>query len=356
MNITIRNKLRSELFDESDLIIAIFDKDLNYLDVNDSFLKVSPFKKTDIIGKNITYTSPDIKSNGRFALYKNVIKTGKTIIIDDMKPNPSLGNFHFRIKAFKVGKGLGTVTSNISDLKETIEELETFIYKSSHDMRAPIASILGLLQIAEQETKDIKKVNEYNHIVKQQTQRLDNVLKLLVETTRIRKGEKMIHLVDFKNLVKEVEDSIAFMNGFKETRIAKKISVKRKFYGDKQLIISLFQNLMDNAIKYKSESSDKSFVNISITDEKNGVKIIITDNGIGIPENLHNEVFKMFFRGTDKASGSGHGLYIVKHTVKKLGGQIHLKSKEKKGTTFTIYLPNEIPIKKVQKKPTKQIS
>jgi signal transduction histidine kinase len=336
-------ELRSEFFDETDLIIAFFDKDLNYIDVNEGYLKTFRFKRKDVIGKNITDTSPDVKKTGRLKLYREVIRTGKTIVIDDMKPHSSLGNFHFRIKAFKLGDGLGTVTNNISDLKETIEELETFIYKSSHDMRAPIASILGLVNLAESGIKNVAEAKKYCKMVQHQTIRLDSILQILVETTRMRKDGKVIHLINFKKLVDEVEKALSMMNGFKEVRIEKKISVRQKFYSDKQLIVSLFQNLLENAIKYRKQNTE-SFIKIAIGDENDGVKITIFDNGIGIPEDLQKDVFKMFFRATDQANGSGLGLYTVKHTVKKLGGQIKLVSKEKIGTTFTVFIPNENPV------------
>lgn len=337
----IHAKLKAKFFDQADILFWLWDKDLNLIDVNEATLKVFRFKKEDIVGKNICEISPDAKPSGRFDIYKEVIRTGKTFSLDEVKAHPSLGNLHFRLKAFKVGDGLGSVTKNITDLNETIEELETFIYKVSHDMRSPIANILGLVNLASTEIKDTDEAKKYFKIVKQQTERLDTILKILLETTRIRKGEKTIHLINFSTIVDEVIKSLEFINGFKDIAFEVKNSVNQKFYSDKFLIISLFQNLIDNAIKYRKENIDNAFIKISVEDENGGVKISVTDNGIGIPGHLQQEVFKMFYRATDKASGSGLGLYTVNHTVKKLGGHISLFSEEKVGTTFIVYLPNE---------------
>lgn len=336
-----QEKLRSAFFDEADIIFSLFDKDLNFVDVNEAFLKPLHFKRDDIIGKNITEISPDIKSSGRFNIYKEVIRTGKTIVIDEVKPHPSLGNFYARVKAFKVGDGLGIVTKNITDLKEAIEELETFIYKSTHDMRSPIASILGLTNIADEQVKDLDEAKHFCKIVKQQTERLDNILLVLFETMKIRKGEKTIHLINFNELIDGVKNSLAFINGFNEITIEKNITSTQKFYSDKILLISIFQNLVDNAIKYRKQNNNNSFIKISVSDENDGVTIKVADNGIGIADNLQKDVYKMFFRATNQASGSGLGLYTINHTIKKLGGTIKLDSKYKVGTTFTIHLPNE---------------
>ncbi|MBI3510129.1 MAG: GHKL domain-containing protein [Bacteroidetes bacterium] len=335
------DKLRSQFFDESEILFAIFDKDLNCVDANTAFLKTLHFTKEGIIGKNITEISPDNKSSGRNDLYREVIRTEKTLILDEVKPHPSMGNIYVRVKAFKVGDGLGTASENITDLKEAVSELETFIYKSSHDMRSPIASILGLTNIAEEGLKDIDEAKRFCKIVRQQTRRLDTILQILVATTRIREGEKIIRLLDFKEIIEDTLKSLESAEGFDKINFEKHISFNGKFYSDKLLVISLFQNLLDNAIKYKKENTPNPFINISVVNENDGVKITVADNGIGIPDHLQKDVFKMFFRATEKASGSGLGLYTVNHTLKKLGGTIQLDSKEKTGTTFTIYLPNE---------------
>jgi len=336
-----RNIFKSKFFEEADIPFWLWDKDLNLIDVNETSLKTFRFKREDIIGKNLSEISPDSQSSGRYDLYLEVMRTGKTLTIDEVESAPGLGNFYFRLKAFKVGDGLGSVATNITYLKENIEELETFIYKSAHDMRAPVASILGLLNLTETEVKDLEEAKRFLNIIKQQTKNLDSILQKLIETTRIRKNEKVIQLIDFDTIIEEVLASLAYINGFKEIKFGKKVMVKNDFYSDKFLVVSIFQNIIDNAIKYKNLNSGTSFINITITDEAGGVKIDIADNGIGIPADLQKDIFKMFFRATDQARGSGLGLYTVNHTVKKLGGYINLNSEQGTGTTFTIYLSNE---------------
>ena len=334
------NYLRASFFDKAQEALAIFDKDLNFIDVNEALLISLRFRREQIVGKNLIEISPQIKETERYKMYLEVIQTGKPVIIDEVRLHPSLGNYVTRVSVFKLGDGLGLSAINITDLKEAVDELETFVNKSSHDMRAPIANVLGLVSLAENEINDIKATTNYLSIIKNQVERLDTILRKLIETTRIKKCDKIIHLINFNEIIDDNLQLLFNIEGFNEIRIEKNISAEHKFYSDKLLLASLFQNLIDNAIKYRKEKISNSFIKINIVDEIGGVKIIISDNGIGIPDNLQKDIYKMFFRATNQASGSGLGLYNVNHTVKRLGGSITLDSKEKDGTTFTVYLPN----------------
>lgn len=301
--------LREAFFDRTQEALAIFDKDLNFIDVNEALLQSLHFKKEQIVGKNVTEISPGIKETDRYKLYMQVLQTGTPVIIDEARMHPSLGNFISRISIFKLGEGLGLTAVNITDLKEAVDELETFVYKSSHDMRAPIASILGLINVADNEINDSKTAKQYLNIIKQQTERLDNIMRKLIDTTSIRQGNKIIHLINFHQLIEDVLKSLLYMEGFKTIRFEQNISVEQNFYSDKLLLTSLLQNIIDNAIKYKKENINNAFIKITVADQNGGIRIIVEDNGIGIIETHQKDVFKMFFRATEKASGSGLGLY-----------------------------------------------
>lgn len=338
----MEDNIKALFFDEANLFITVWDKDIRCVDISRAALKALHFKKEDLLGKHMAEISPDVESTGRLSVCKEVFRTGNAVTVDEMRTHPSLGNFHVRIKMFKAKEYLCIISENITDLKETIDELETFIYKSHHDIRGPIASILGLTEVANTQAKDLTEAKKICEMIRKQAERLDDNVGSLMETMRIRKGEKIIHLIDFNELVDEVLNSLAFVNGYKELKFIKNISIRQKFYSDKLLIISVFQNLIDNAIKYRRNITD-SFIEIFVADEGHGVKIKISDNGIGIPDDLQKEVYKMFFRATNQASGSGLGLYTVYHTIKKLSGNITLDSKVNVGSTFTVYLPNENP-------------
>ena len=107
---------------------------------------------------------------------------------------------------------------------------------------------------------------------------------------------------------------------------------------------SVLQNLLDNSAKYKSPSKKNEII-IEAVETSTGVRILISDNGIGIPENYQAKVFHMFYRATTISSGTGLGLYIVKNSIEKLGGAIELESIEGKGTTMSLTLPSTCLLK-----------
>ena len=100
----------------------------------------------------------------------------------------------------------------------------------------------------------------------------------------------------------------------------------------------VFSNLISNAIKYHDLAKDKPYILISC-DKNHGYHINVEDNGIGIPEEHQSKIFDMFYRAHDRSEGSGLGLYIVKETLTKIGGQISVASEHGKGSTFSITLP-----------------
>ena len=125
----------------------------------------------------------------------------------------------------------------------------------------------------------------------------------------------------------------------KNIKIDMDIRQDSDFYSDEGRIRVIVNNLVSNAIRYHNPDAEQPFVNI--TAHLNGqAKIVIEDNGIGIPEQYHQKIFDMFYRVSEKSRGSGLGLYIVKETIDRLSGNIEIESKPGLGTKFTIHLPN----------------
>jgi signal transduction histidine kinase len=334
--------IRSEFFNNADLHFTVFDKDLNIIDMNDSLLKYYHLDYNEIIGKNILEVGPDVKEKGLYDKYLEVIRTGNPIIIEDSLSHPKYGNQHNRLKVFKVGDGIGVTASNITELKDTISALELFSYKVTHDVNSPIASILGITELALNEPNDAKELKMYFELVQESTKQLMKTLDQINKTLRIQKGNNSLELINFEQTILDVKKSLAYMSGYNKVRFEENIETIADFYFDKLLIISLFQNLIDNAIKYRNETRNDSYIKINVSKEENNTAIItVADNGIGIIEALQRNIFKLSYRATNQASGSGIGLYTLRYGIEKLGGHIKFESKEGIGTTFTIYLPNQ---------------
>ena len=335
--------IRSEFFNNAELHFTVFDKNLNIIDVNDSLLKHYHLNYNEIVGKNILEIGPDVKEKGLYDKYLEVIRTGNSIVIEDSLSHPKYGNQHNRLKVFKVGDGIGVAASNITELKDTISALELFSYKVAHDVNSPIASILGITNLALNEPNDTDELKMYFELVQENIKQLMDTLNQVNKTLRIQKGNTHLELINFEQIILEVKKSLAYIPGYNTVRFEVNIEIIPDFYFDKLIIISLFQNIIDNAIKYKKKTQNDSHIKINVLKGENNVTIItVTDNGIGIIADLQKNIFKLFYRATNQASGNGIGLYTLRYGIEKLGGHIKFESEENIGTTFTIYLPNKI--------------
>ncbi len=225
------------------------------------------------------------------------------------------------------------------DLIYKNNELDTFVYRASHDLRGPIASLLGLHNIVQYEIKDPAAL-EFFTMYNIQIKRLNDTILSLIEITKIKDIEATKTDINFSEIIDGSINSFANLPLFNLIEFNIDINVKATFVSDRSLLTTIIQNLVENAIKY-ADNKEKPYVNIEIKNKgpQNDLYIVVSDNGIGIPASLHSKIFDMFFRGTEQAIGSGLGLYILKNAVQKLKGKIMLQSEQKKGTTFEIILP-----------------
>lgn len=223
-------------------------------------------------------------------------------------------------------------------LEATNQDLKTFIYKASHDIRGPLASIMGLVTVSKLELKETAAVR-YLDMINTATQKLDYTLGELVKAMRIKEVETFSDEIDFVQLTEEVLNKFTYFPGYSRLIVNTDITVSGPFISDRSILETIIQNLIENAIKYQKTNGEEPFLHITISNDAQKVKITVEDNGIGIEESLQSRVFGMYFRGNTTAKGSGLGLYLVQKGVDKLNGEIILTSKIKKGTTVTVLLP-----------------
>jgi len=226
-----------------------------------------------------------------------------------------------------------------SKLKETNTELETFLYKASHDLKGPLSSMYGLINIANEETKD-PLVKKYLDLIGTSVNKLDNILEELMQITIIKQGKIQKEPVKINSVIKDTLQTFESYEGFDEINIKIDNRLKSPINSDSGLLKTILRNLIENAIKYRRDDANNPFVNISVNKNLENMIVEIADNGKGIPKKYQQQIFDMFFRATESSKGSGLGLYIVKNAVEKLGGTIKIKSQPKIGTTFTVSLPN----------------
>jgi signal transduction histidine kinase len=126
------------------------------------------------------------------------------------------------------------------------------------------------------------------------------------------------------------------MDGFDRIDFKTEVDLEEPFVADSSRINTILNNLITNSIKYHNKAEPNPFIKIEVQSKDNKRSLIISDNGSGIDEKYHTQIFDMFFRGTELSEGSGLGLYIVKEMVSKLDGTIKIESSLNTGTKFII--------------------
>jgi len=222
-------------------------------------------------------------------------------------------------------------------LEATNKELETFIYKASHDIRGPLASIMGLTNVSKLEVTDKTALN-YLRMIELATKKLDYVLLELVKAMKIKGTEVFVDDIHFESLLSGVISRFEHTGGFARLNISTVVNVSNTFISNRFIIETILQNLIENTIKYQNPNNKNPFLKVSVSETPAGIVIKVEDNGIGIEKSLQSKVYDMYFRAIEDSKGSGLGLYLVKKSIEKLNGQIELESKQGEGTTFTIRL------------------
>jgi len=223
------------------------------------------------------------------------------------------------------------------ELEKTNFELDRFAYSVSHDLRAPLSSILGLINVAEME-----KSSElpFLGMIKGRVNHLDGFIKDILDYSRNARTELLNEEIDFLQIVEESKTNLKLAEGFDRLAIKLVQNNEAPFYSDVSRMEIIFNNLISNSIKFQDKGKSNPTLSLKITTNQDSVEIIATDNGIGIADEHLNKIFDMFYRATDRAKGSGLGLYIVKETVAKLHGTIKVKSEIGEYTAIEIVIPN----------------
>lgn len=224
------------------------------------------------------------------------------------------------------------------ELKKINDELDRFVYSASHDLRSPLTSVLGLLYLLRVEVQE-EGAQRYVDLMEESILKLDNIIRDIVAYSRNNRTELQIEAIKINDLMTDVESGLRYLEapGI-NIQEAVKVDECAIFASDRNRLTTILNNLISNSIKYRHPSRSPE-INVSVEVSKELVTINIRDNGIGIKDYHLGRIFEMFYRTSDHSTGSGLGLYIVKETINKLGGDIRVESEVNQGTHFTIQLP-----------------
>lgn len=218
-------------------------------------------------------------------------------------------------------------------------ELDHFIYKTSHDIRGPLASLKGMVNLAKMDVQD-EKAQGYLAKLDLTAEKLNMVLTRLLIVNRINHAELKPEPIDIEPIIQEVL-LLEVKKGVPEkVKVEYHVDQPVRVMSDREMVRIILENLIDNAIKFHNDSPRvESFVDIRVYIEDNQVVARVVDNGVGIAEANRATIFQMFVRASERSETGGIGLYLAKIASEKLGGEITLTSTPEKYTEFMVHFP-----------------
>lgn len=222
-----------------------------------------------------------------------------------------------------------------AELRKVNNELDRFVYSVSHDLRSPLSSILGLTNLAKK-TKDPAELNEILNMIQGRVTAQDHFIREIIDYSRNERSDIVAEPVHLHRLVDEVIASLKYNPNADQITFRQQIPPDAIVEADKIRLSVILHNLIGNAIKYHDLKKPDCYIEISYME--NPPAISVKDNGIGIPAEHQERIFDMFYRGSDRSTGSGLGLFITKEAVNKMHGSIRVESRSGEGSNFIVHL------------------
>lgn len=229
---------------------------------------------------------------------------------------------------------------NNQDLKNTTEELERFTYIASHDLKSPLRTIISFIGLIERDVKREKYDNVLNNLnfVKTGAKQMNFLVQDILEFSTLNKHDKTTYtLIDFNRVFEKAQHNL--IGEIQEKKAIIHCEPLPHFNCNELDFLLLFQNFIQNGIKYNE--SEQPTISISSVETPDTLSLIFKDNGIGIEEQYHEQIFQFFKRlhTADKYQGTGLGLGVCKKIITSYDGDVTIDSQIGKGTTFTIIFP-----------------
>ncbi|WP_346236077.1 hybrid sensor histidine kinase/response regulator [Niabella insulamsoli] len=244
--------------------------------------------------------------------------------------------------AYDVFRTRRELKEKLAELQKTNDELNRFIYSISHELRAPLASALGVINLAKLDNiyNESEKGNEYWSLMEECCNRLDYNITSTLQYYKNSRYSEVKEDVDFNKVIHDLIAIHKLANtGSEQIKFEINVDQPEKFVGDVFRIEIILGNLISNAIKYQKPEEENKLIQIDVKVNRLVAVVTIIDNGLGILNDHLNRIFNQFFR-VHNQKGTGLGLFIVREALAKLEGKISVESVVDSGTKFTIRIPN----------------
>jgi K+-sensing histidine kinase KdpD len=241
------------------------------------------------------------------------------------------------------------VLERTQDLKKTNEKLDraqgdlrNFLYKTSHDIRGPVATLKGLNNLGFDNINDHVFSKELLEKKSTQIEKMIRTLSRITVVADITNTILQAVEINFVKMMDEIKDFERKNGLLKYIKISIEVEPNLKVVSDPILIRMILENMVDNSLKFFNESKRiEPYVKISVKSAGSDAIIVVKDNGVGIEVKPNQDVFTMFMRGSEKSETGGVGLYLCKICTDRLQGSIKLEKTSKAGTIFSIRISQD---------------
>lgn len=226
------------------------------------------------------------------------------------------------------------------ELYRVNSELNQFVYSVSHDLRAPLLSLLGLVDLSREE-KDPEQIQEYFELMNGSIRKMDDYIQTTLQYYRNLKTDLILEHINLNELIREIIEPLMNYNGNVSFQV--NINPETVLYSDRVRLKIALNNLVTNAVKYGFKEKDTPYqINIDGEEIVGSYKIRVSDEGKGIPPEQLKKIFEIFFSegAATTVESSGLGLYLVRQAIDKIQGTVSVRSKVDVGTEFEITLPS----------------
>ncbi len=234
------------------------------------------------------------------------------------------------------------ISEQNEELKKLNKEMDELLFSSSHDLRSPISSALGLIQLLKQNKGNEKEKEEYLRLLENSMIRLDGFTRELMDFFRALRSGREQKPIEIRDMLEGIVETIKFSHNASNLKFSVQVDGGMDFISDERRVRNIVSNLVSNAVKYHDPSKEDNYVSIKARVNRDFLELEVKDNGLGIDEKFQDKIFDMFFVASDKNLGSGLGLYLVKENLEFLNGKISFNSNVRAGSEFKIIVPNQI--------------
>lgn len=377
-NQSIKNQKKyiDAVLDNIPLNIVVFDPELRFQYINKQAIKDAQLREY-LIGKTEydywnykklphDFAQPRMKSVIQSGIEKRQITIEETLFKDTENEKiylrtsyPHYENdqllfyINYGTEITELAQNRKQLEEKNAELEKVNEELDRFVYSVSHNLRAPLTSIMGITNLTSSYDFNREELLEFMHNIHNVVEHLDETIHDIIEYSKNSRMFLEANVIDIKSTVHTIIERIVNVENNK-VKINQFYDLASPICSDINRLEPLIHNILSNAIKYADKSKAESSIYLSVVSNEDNICIIVADNGIGIAHHLQSKIFDMFYRATNLSAGSGLGLYIVREIINKLKGSIKIESEEFVGTTVTLNIPNMKPTHAEKERDQKQ--